>query len=278
MSKYTDIVPPLSETEYKDLKESIKNHGIQVPIIIDEEKVALDGGHRLKIAAELKIPQDQIPFTVKDDLADEEAKMAYALEINVRRRQLNKQQKDKLIRDLIKKGWSIRFVARNVDVSVGKVAKEAAAVRAEEGTTTVKGADGKEYQATTPARQAAAEERKNENAKPTDPDEEDEEKSASNGARSAPAATAQAGTNMPKLVNDMCAKWRDGVERNDVKRYGYELKTKVATLADGRTRVEAHDKWFGWVIRTATAYQDECKKILAEMDDKNDPDAEGDHL
>lgn len=285
MSKYTDIVPPLSDAEYADLKTSIKNHGIQVPIIVDEEKVALDGGHRLKIAAELKIPQEKIPYTIKGDLADDEAKMAYALEINVRRRQLNKQQKDKLIRDLLKKGWSIRFVARNVDASVGKVQKEAATVRQEKGATEVKGTDGRTYQSTTPAREAAGAKRRADNATPKaepaelpeDEEERSEQASARNGSKPvAPAPTPQ-GANIPKRVNDMCVKWHDAVELNTAQRYGYEMKTYVAPQDDGRARIEIHIKWFDWVIKSANEYREECEKIIAGMDDKADPDAEGDH-
>lgn len=47
LDKY-QVMPPLTEQEYQELKSSITNHGVQVAIEYDEEGDVLDGHHRLQ--------------------------------------------------------------------------------------------------------------------------------------------------------------------------------------------------------------------------------------
>ena len=53
--EYANLVPKLSATEYQELKESIKLNGLWHPIIINPERVILDGHHRYPICIELNI-------------------------------------------------------------------------------------------------------------------------------------------------------------------------------------------------------------------------------
>ena len=88
------MVCPLARLEYENLKESIRQqNGIQIPIIINENNVVLDGYHRLKAIRELLI--EAVPVLVKsfDNEFDEQA---FVISTNLERRQLNDFQKAEL--------------------------------------------------------------------------------------------------------------------------------------------------------------------------------------
>ena len=91
-------MPPLSPEEYAELEASIKEHGIQVPILIDEDGVVIDGHHRQKIAQELGIrcPKRQVIDKTESE------KRTLALSLNVHRRHLTREQKRALIAESIK--------------------------------------------------------------------------------------------------------------------------------------------------------------------------------
>lgn len=91
-------MPPLSPEEYSELEASIKEHGIQVPILIDEDGVVIDGHHRQKIAQELGIrcPKRQVIDKTESE------KRTLALSLNVHRRHLTREQKRALIAESIK--------------------------------------------------------------------------------------------------------------------------------------------------------------------------------
>ena len=83
--EYSSLVYPLSKSEYESLKRSIKEKGLHLPIIVNQENVILDGHHRYKICKELNI---EPRFEVKrfDDPLDEKE---FVIEINLKRRHLN---------------------------------------------------------------------------------------------------------------------------------------------------------------------------------------------
>ncbi len=49
------LLPPLSDEDYKRLKDDIAQRGVMVPIEVDEHGNVLDGHHRKRIAEELGI-------------------------------------------------------------------------------------------------------------------------------------------------------------------------------------------------------------------------------
>jgi ParB-like chromosome segregation protein Spo0J len=53
--EYARLVPKLSKEEYESLKESIKQNGLWVPIIVNSQGVILDGHHRYKACQELEL-------------------------------------------------------------------------------------------------------------------------------------------------------------------------------------------------------------------------------
>ena len=63
------FMPPLLPSEYQALTESIRAHGVQVPVIVDENGAIIDGHHRDQIATELGVA---CPRVVRDDLTDAE--------------------------------------------------------------------------------------------------------------------------------------------------------------------------------------------------------------
>lgn len=92
------VMPPLSADEYQDLYEDIKENGVLVPILVDENEVIIDGHHRSKIAAELGIPCPEEIITGKSEA--EKRGMAFGL--NLKRRHLNREQRRVLIAESLK--------------------------------------------------------------------------------------------------------------------------------------------------------------------------------
>lgn len=84
----------LSPEEYAALKADIQEHGVQIPVIYDEQGHILDGHHRVAICRELGI--SDFPKTTVSSLSADE-KQAYARKINMIRRHLSREQKRKII-------------------------------------------------------------------------------------------------------------------------------------------------------------------------------------
>ena len=88
------LLPPLSEVEYDALRASIAEHGVRVPIEVDEHGTILDGHHRAKIADDLGI---DCPQVVVSNLDTETSKRTVALMLNLSRRHLTREQKRQVI-------------------------------------------------------------------------------------------------------------------------------------------------------------------------------------
>lgn len=87
------FLPRLSDDEYTSLEKSIREHGIQVPIVVDENGSVIDGHHRKEIADRLGLP---CPRSTARDL-DETGKRTLACSLNLDRRHLNREQKREVI-------------------------------------------------------------------------------------------------------------------------------------------------------------------------------------
>lgn len=92
------FMPPLLPSEYLALTESIKTHGVQVPILVDENGAIIDGHHRDQIAAELGI---DCPREVRTGL-DGSTKRTLAISLNKDRRHLTRAQVQALIEESLK--------------------------------------------------------------------------------------------------------------------------------------------------------------------------------
>ncbi len=69
---FADALPPLKPEERDELRENIRQHGVIVPIKVDEQDNVLDGHHRLEIAVELGLTD--IPVKVVPGLSEAEAR------------------------------------------------------------------------------------------------------------------------------------------------------------------------------------------------------------
>ena len=86
--EYEEIIPPLTDDEFERLKNSIAEVGLYEPIVINTERVILDGHHRFKACKEAGV----LPrFTIKS-FDTKIAEEIYVIETNVIRRQLNQYQ------------------------------------------------------------------------------------------------------------------------------------------------------------------------------------------
>lgn len=87
------LLPPLNETELAELAASINEHGVMVPVLVDEDGVVIDGHHRQRIADDLGI---DYPVVQRADLSDAD-KRTLALSLNLHRRHLTRDQKRAVI-------------------------------------------------------------------------------------------------------------------------------------------------------------------------------------
>lgn len=83
------LLPPLAPEEAAQLEASIRAHGVEDPIAVDEEGNTLDGHHRRMIAERLGLPYETkvIPGLSEDE------KRLFAIRKNTERRQLTKAQR-----------------------------------------------------------------------------------------------------------------------------------------------------------------------------------------
>lgn len=95
---YESLVPPLTESEYQSLKESIKQNGIWIPIIVNKHGVILDGHHRFRACQEIGIQTKHAVREFENDLLEKK----FVIECNLKRRHLNDYQKGILAKELLK--------------------------------------------------------------------------------------------------------------------------------------------------------------------------------
>ncbi len=109
------FMPPLLPSEYASLTESIRQHGIQVPVLVDENGAIIDGHHRDMIAAELGI---DCPRDVRTGLSDS-VKRTLAISLNKDRRHLTRAQVQALLEESVKADPQLtdREHARRIGVS-----------------------------------------------------------------------------------------------------------------------------------------------------------------
>ncbi len=151
------VLPPLPHAEYEALKESIRERGVLVPILVaadrevagGKDKVRgyiVDGHERYRACRELKIPP--APLRVLDPMtADERRELS--IRINAERRHLSKPDRDRLLEEYIKAApqKSTREVADACKVSQSKAARAKAQLLANESIDSVPtlGRNGKVY-------------------------------------------------------------------------------------------------------------------------------------
>ena len=96
--KQQGLLPPLSPTEYQELRESIRQHGVGVPSIWDEAGNLIDGQNRERACAELGI---NCPREVRE-FSSEAEKLELSISLNIARRHLTRTQKREVIAAFLK--------------------------------------------------------------------------------------------------------------------------------------------------------------------------------
>lgn len=140
------LLPPLTPEEYENLKESIREQGVLVPVEYDEHGNILDGHHRIQIATELGI---DFPKVVRTGFTEQQ-KRSHARTLNTVRRHLNREQKREIIKQEILENpqESNNKIAKRLGVSdttVGTIRNE---LGPDAQPAWRQGADGKYYPAT----------------------------------------------------------------------------------------------------------------------------------
>ena len=90
--EYLEMIPRPTPDEYKALRESIQIHGQQEPIILNSKGVILDGHTRYEILQNLG---RESQYVIKS-FDEKQREIAYLVECNLIRRQLNSFQKIEL--------------------------------------------------------------------------------------------------------------------------------------------------------------------------------------
>lgn len=88
---FPDLLRPLNEAERDSLRNSIRERGVCVPVVIDESGGIIDGGNRATLAAELGL--DSIPTQLVVGL-DDSQKVLLAYQLNETRRQLSQADRE----------------------------------------------------------------------------------------------------------------------------------------------------------------------------------------
>lgn len=91
--EYKNLIPRPIPEEYEDIKKSIQETGIEVPVILNPQKILIDGYTRYQIASESKI--QEIPFETKS-FSSEQEERNFIIRRNLKRRHLNTMQKSEI--------------------------------------------------------------------------------------------------------------------------------------------------------------------------------------
>lgn len=119
--RYADWLPPLAEDEFNGLTESIREHGIQQPVVLyrllNNHFDVIDGLHRLKVAQALGFDLMQIPLNILDQATNVKEQKALAWSLNADRRHLTKEQRQARALELRKEGLSYRAIGEQLGTS-----------------------------------------------------------------------------------------------------------------------------------------------------------------
>ena len=145
------IFPAYSPDEFVGLKASIGSRGVLVPIVVDQHSTIIDGHHRKRAYDELIAEGAKLaPYERKIvKFASDDDRLAYAVSLNERRRQLTPEQRKKVARTLRQRDWSLRRIAEELGAGPSTIKRDLAGVP--HGTPArVIGKDGRSYAAVRP--------------------------------------------------------------------------------------------------------------------------------
>jgi hypothetical protein len=137
-------MPPLDRATLEALTESIREHGVIVPVVKDQTGFVLDGNNRIAIAAALGVAVPEVIFECEED-----QRAILSIELNGARRQITEEQWKPLVDHLRALGYADRVVAKAVGVDLVKVNRykspKLPGVSSDTPGRSVLGEDGKTY-------------------------------------------------------------------------------------------------------------------------------------
>jgi ParB-like chromosome segregation protein Spo0J len=154
------FMPEMTDEEYQQLKQDIREKGVIVPLEFDEDGHIIDGHHRFKAFSELIEEGADIPMfdKITRKFANEMAKIDYVVALNVKRRHLTPEQRQQLVVKFRKPPFSYTMskIATLLSISIATVSRDiddlSEAEKAELKALTTTGADGRQYTANYAAR------------------------------------------------------------------------------------------------------------------------------
>lgn len=114
------LLPRLSDEEYGALKNDIAEHGVRVPIDVDEDGTILDGHHRAWITADLGI---ECPRRTVAGLTEEQ-KRTHAVAVNVHRRSLSREQRREVVARLRADGMTQKRISELTGIPQPTVSRD----------------------------------------------------------------------------------------------------------------------------------------------------------
>lgn len=128
--------PRIDAASVADLVESIREHGIEVPLVAAPQLgadgyVVLAGHRRLTAAHEVALAK--VPVQIREDLADTRTQLAFMATENLHRDQLTAVEESRLVQDMLNLGMSQAEVAKQTAlgkkrvserVKIGKLAEQ----------------------------------------------------------------------------------------------------------------------------------------------------------
>lgn len=125
--EYAALIPKLSPLEYESLKQSISDHGLHIPLKVNQHGILLDGHHRYRACQELNI-KPHIEVKRFSGILHEKLFIVY---VNLKRRQLTDAQKVELgntlkpIYEELAKRNSLSSLRQNVKFNSSKIITKA---------------------------------------------------------------------------------------------------------------------------------------------------------
>ncbi len=148
------LLPPLSDEEYRALKADIAVQGVRVALVVDAATgEVVEGHHRLKAWTELRAAGMKVPDYPKQvvHFANDDDRVAFVLAANLFRRHLNRQQRAEIVVQLRAVGWSLRRIGEVLGVDAATALRDLAGVAdatpGGDDQATVTGRDDKRYPA-----------------------------------------------------------------------------------------------------------------------------------
>ncbi len=149
-SKY-QLMPDMTDEEYQSLKQDMRDVGMLQALVFDQDGNLIDGHHRQRAYWELISEGVDLPMFNKEVMTfdTELEKLRHVLSYNLKRRQLNAQQRQELVIRLRKPPFSLTLtqIGQIVGSSIATISRDLEGLteddKAELASTTIIGADGK---------------------------------------------------------------------------------------------------------------------------------------